>query len=174
MAETDRILLLRGVNVGGRNKLPMAALRAEVEAFGANDVRTIIQSGNVCFRSTQAVADKLARELAERLLEAHGVTTPVVLLTAAEVRAALDGWPFEHAEEKRRHLGFLQRAPASDAIAGLDPERSPGDEFLVRARVVYLHLPNGVARTKLTNQWFDRQLGTVVTVRNWKTSTRLC
>jgi uncharacterized protein (DUF1697 family) len=68
---------------------------------------------------------------------------------------------------------FLQTMPTAGAVAALDAGRSPGDAFVVRGREIYLHLPNGVARTKLTNDYFDRQLKTVSTQRNWNTLLKL-
>ena len=59
------------------------------------------------------------------------------------------------------------------AIRTLDPDRSPPDEYVVKGQEIYFHLRNGVARSKLTNQWFDRQLGNTITSRNWKTTRKL-
>jgi uncharacterized protein (DUF1697 family) len=68
---------------------------------------------------------------------------------------------------------FLADVPEAEAIAGLDPERSPGDAFIVRGQEIFLKLPNGVADSKLTNNYFDRKLSTICTGRNWRTITKL-
>jgi uncharacterized protein (DUF1697 family) len=151
------IALLRGINVGGKNKVAMKDLAAACEAAGATAVRTYIQSGNVVFDGAAAVAWRAQAEIAKRF----GV--PAVLRTSAELAKVIDAAPFpvEHL-----HVGFLDSAPRAVA---LDPARSPGDAFAIHGREIYLHLPNGMARTKLTNAWFDRQLAAVSTFRNWRT-----
>lgn len=155
------VALLRGINVGGKNLLPMKALAAVFESAGARDVETYIQSGNVVFTGGDAGA-KVSKAIAKRF----GVDVPVVIRTAAEMAAIVKAAPFDPGT---MHVGFLADKPAAAAVKALDPERSPGDTFVVRGREVYLNLPNGVAKTKLTNAWFDAKLATVCTIRNWRT-----
>lgn len=161
------LLLLRGVNVGGKNRLPMATLTALVAELGATEVQTYIQSGNVVCRAAPGLASELGPAL-ERLLEARlGVRSPVAVRTVEELAAALVDPPFADQPEDERHLGFLVGAPKPGVE--LDPARSPGDRAVLRGRELFLHLPRGVAATKLTSDWLDRRLGSVVTVRNWRT-----
>ncbi len=169
------VALLRGINVGGKNRLKMAVLVAAFEDAGCTDVRTYIQSGNVVFSAPARLLASLARELPRRIAERSGLDLPVVLRTADEIEEALERNPFlaEGAAEDTLHLGFLREKPDAARVRSLDPERSPGDRFLVRGRELYLHLPGGVARTKLTSAWLDARLGTVVTVRNWRTVQKL-
>ena len=70
-------------------------------------------------------------------------------------------------------MAFLEATPDPANVDALDPDRSPGDEFAVLGREVYLHCPNGMARTKLTNAYFDSRLATTSTMRNWKTVLKL-
>lgn len=162
--------LLRGVNVGGKNRLPMEALRAEVAALGGEGARTFLQSGNVVFAASpegaRAVVDGLERALAARL----GGPVPVVCFGAEELAAALADPPFADRDPGERHAFFLREAPGP---VELDPDRSPGDAFLLRGRVLFAWLPGGMARTKLTNAWLDRRLGTTTTARNWRVATAL-
>lgn len=179
MAKSSRagqhVALLRGINVGGKNKLPMKVLVPLVEAAGGQQVRTYIQSGNVVYRATAAVARTMATMLAEAIERECGLTVPVVARTAKELSAALADNPFlaEGADEKTLHVGFLAKRPTKAAAAALDPDRSPGDRFFLRGRELLLHFPNGVARTKLTSAYLDRTLGTTVTVRNWRTVNKV-
>lgn len=168
---TPHVALLRGVNVGGRNRLPMADLAALALAAGAANPRTFIQSGNlVCdLPSDGAVAFAAALEAA--IVERFGFRSPVVVRSGAEWRGVLAEPPF--ADTDHLHVAFLAAEPSAERVATLDPARSPGDTFLVRGRDVYLHLPNGVARTRITNDWLDRQLGTASTVRNWRSVVSL-
>lgn len=169
------VALLRGVNVGGNNKLPMTHLSAMFSAAGCESVRTYIQSGNAVFQATPAVAGKIAARIADRIEKDFGYRTPVILRTAPELAAVIANNPFlaAGASEESLHVMFLADAPGTGAVQSLDPLRSPPDEFRVRGRDVYMHLPNGAARSKLTNQYFDSKLKTVGTARNWRTVNKL-
>jgi len=170
-APVEWAAFLRGINVGGKHKLPMSELRAFFAELGARDVRTYIQSGNVVFRAEEAVARELATGFERRAEARFGFPVPAVVRSALEIRAVLAGNPFlaGGADEKALHVLFLASEPDPAAVAGLNPERSAPDAFAVRGREVYLHLPNGAARTRLTNAYFDRALGTTSTGRNWRT-----
>jgi uncharacterized protein (DUF1697 family) len=169
------VALMRGINVGGKNKLPMKDLAEMFAGAGCGDVRTYIQSGNVLFTAPRNLATRLPGLIVARITERFGYRTPVVLRTADELRDAHANNPFlaQGAAEETLHVMFLADAAGPGAVAGLDPDRSPGDAFVVRGRDVYLRLPNGVADTKLTNAYFDSKLATVSTGRNWRTVTKL-
>ena len=169
------LALLRAINVGGTKKLLMAELRAIFAAAECADVRTYIQSGNVVFRAEEALAARIPALIQAEIEASKGFTVPVVTRTAAELDAVVRGNPFlaAGADPARLHVGFLAEAPSAARIAELDPDRSPPDAFEVRGREVYLHFPNGVARSKLTVDYFDRVLATTITIRNWRTVGRL-
>lgn len=169
------VALLRGINVGGKNKLPMKDLAGMFTQAGCSDVRTYIQSGNVIFRAPDSVARKIPGGISQRIEESAGYRIPVVLRTAEELRNAVAANPFIAADapEKTLHVYFLANAPDSKKIESLDPGRSLPDTFHVSGREIYLQLPNGMARTKLTNVYFDSKLATVSTARNWNTVLQL-
>jgi len=165
------VALLRAVNVGKGRAVPMAELRALFEALGLRDVRTYIQSGNVVFTGGPPDAERLSRALSERF----GFAIPVVVRSGEVLDAILEACPWapEGPDDKRIHVGFLG-APADPArVARMDPERSPGDAFVVGPWAVYLRFGAGVAGSKLTNDWLERQLGTTVTLRNLATCREL-
>ncbi len=165
------VALLRGINVGGKNKLPMKGLADLFAAAGATDVRTYIQSGNVVYRAGARAASRLAAAVHDAIRETYGLDIPVVTRRADELSAAVRANPFvaAGADEDLLHVMFLAGAPPAERVAALEPDRSPPDRFAVRGREVYLLLPNGAARSKLTNAWFDTKLGAVSTGRNWRT-----
>lgn len=169
------IALLRGINVGGKNNLPMKDLAQFFTEAGCTNVRTYIQSGNVVFEAEAPVLKKLADEITRRIQAKFGLQIPVVLRTAAELHEAIRNNPFLALppNDKAHYLMFLAAVPRAEKTLQLEPDRSPGDEFLLRGRDVYLYLRNGAAQTKLTNAWFDRKLGTVSTARNWRTVLKL-
>ena len=160
-----QVALLRGINVGGKHKVPMKDLAALFEAAGFTDVKTYIQSGNVVFFGPSGQADALAARIEERF----GFPVPIVLRTAADLARIVRDSPFEDREDAALHVMFLAGDPDPKGVAGLDPNRSAPDVFAVIGREIYLSLPNGVGRSKLTNAWFDSRLKTVSTTRNWRT-----
>ena len=169
------LALLRGINVGGKHALPMRDLRELFVEAGCRDVRTYIQSGNVLFTADPDAVAPLPGLIAARIAERFGYRVPVVLRTAAELDEVVRGNPFlgEGAAEGTLHVLFLADLPEARRVAALDPDRSPPDAFVVRGREVYLRLPNGAARTKLTTDYFDATLATTSTGRNWRTVTTL-
>ena len=176
MSAGVHVALLRGVNVGGANKLAMSDLKAIFESAGCSRVQTIIQSGNVVFAAPAALLGDLARIVAAEIKRRFGIETPVILRSGAEMRAILVGNPFLAAgvDPALLHVMCLATRPSKAEIAALDQNRSPPDEFVVHDKDIYLHLPNGVARSKLTNAYFDKALRTIGTARNWRTMTKLC
>jgi uncharacterized protein (DUF1697 family) len=169
------VALMRGINVGGKNMLPMKDLVAMFVAEGCTAVSTYIQSGNVVFSATPKILKGLGGKITGRIAKKFGYQIPVVVRSADELARAIRGNPFlkNGADEKMVHLAFLADVPSVEATVGLDPNRSPGDSFHVQDRDIYLHLPNGVARTKLTNAYFDSKLKTISTMRNWATVLKI-
>jgi uncharacterized protein (DUF1697 family) len=169
------VALLRGVNVGCARPLPMERLRALFAEAGAKNVESLIQSGNVVFTATEASAPRILAEVGARISREFGFAAPVVPRDAPAWRTLIDGNPFlaDGADPDTLHALCLCETPSQAALARLDPSRSPGDEFQVRGRDVYLRLPSGVARTKLTNAWFDSKLRVTSTLRNWRTVMKL-
>jgi uncharacterized protein (DUF1697 family) len=149
----------------------MAELRSVFEAAGARDVQTYIHSGNVVFGATAAVARTLPKRLPAALAAHFGFDIPVIVRTgeAWSRIAAMHPLATDAGDPKHLYVAFLAAEPTAKAVAALDPTRSPGDSFELRGSELYLCLPNGVARTKLTNAYLDRTLGTTATVRNWRT-----
>lgn len=169
---SSRLALLRGINVGGKNKLAMRDLTQIFETCGCVNVRTFIQSGNVIFTASSKICDTLAANVASAISDRFGYRTPVILRTADQLRQIVANNPYPTACETL-HVMFLADLPKPDRITLLDPDRSPPDTFTVRGQEIYLKLPNGAGNSKLSNAWFDSGLQTVSTSRNWNTVTRL-
>lgn len=162
--------LLRGINVGGNHKLPMRDLQQVCLDLGFRDPKTYIQSGNVVFSSDQPEA-KVASTLEAALVAKFGFPVPIVVRSLPELEAAIQNCPYTPDNPKALYLTFLANVPKS--TASLDPNRSPGDQYTVIGRDVYCNLGNGAADTKLTVDYFLRQLGTQATSRNWNTVNKL-
>ncbi|MGH9035542.1 MAG: DUF1697 domain-containing protein [Acidimicrobiia bacterium] len=174
-ALTNHVALLRGINLGARNKVPMPALRVVVESLGHEDVQTYIQSGNVVFKSGSGDGAGMAAALESAVTKEFGFRVAVVVRTGRELRRVTTNNPFlaAGADISALHVVFLGSSPTKASVKALDPDRSPPDEFAVRNAEVYLHCPNGFGRSKLTLDYFERKLGGPATVRNWKTVTKL-
>lgn len=172
----EAVALLRGINVGGRTRVPMAALRDVATDLGLADPRTHLQSGNLVFTTSPDDLTGVGARLEAAITDVFGLDVRVLVRTHDELADAVARNPFADAaaaDPKSVHLLFLDRAPTPDQIGGLDPHRSPPDEFRVSGREIFLHYPNGSGRSKLTLDWFERGLGAVGTARNWRTVTAL-
>jgi uncharacterized protein (DUF1697 family) len=174
-AAARHVALLRGINVGGKNMLPMKELVGMFVAVGCGDVTTYIQSGNIVFSADANVVAGLGSLIGLRVEERFGLRVPVVLRTGAEIKAVIRGNPFLVAGggEEMLHVCFLADLPDADKVAGLDAGRSTPDAFTVVGREIYMRLVKGVSGTKLTNAYFDSRLKTVSTMRNWRTVLKL-
>lgn len=164
------IALLRGINLGARNKVAMADLRALFEELGADDVSTYVQSGNVVFRSARSRAE-LGQAVVEGISERLGLELTVVLLTKAELARLEQGNPFASSEPDpvKLHVTFLAERPQAGRVRELGKLEFEPDEFEVAGTAVYLHCPQGYGRSKLSNAFFEKQLGVAATTRNWRT-----
>jgi uncharacterized protein (DUF1697 family) len=164
------VALLRGINVGGSHKLPMADLRAVFADAGHRDVTTYIQSGNVVFTHAGRSAVALQKDLEQRIAAATGFAVPVVLRTARELAAVVAANPFPRATPTTLHVVFLGAAPEPGAMNGIDADAFAPERFARRGRDLYLHLPDGMGRAAL-----PRALDRVApgTARNWRTVTTL-
>jgi uncharacterized protein (DUF1697 family) len=168
------VALLRGINVGGKNMLPMKDLAAIFVAAGCDNVATYIQSGNVVCSVPQERIAKLAGLVQAAILDRFRIDVPIVIRSATEMAALSASNPFVRgADPEELYVAFLKETPSSKATLALDPKRSPPDELAVIGKEVYLRLPNGAGRTKLTNAYLDKVLATVSTVRNWRTTLKL-
>lgn len=166
---TTYVALLRGINLGARNKVAMVDLKALFAALGAEDVVTYVQSGNVVF----AAAGDLAEAAERRIRSDLGLDVKVLTRTAKELARVEARNPFAGRDAKSLHVTFLADKPDRARARGLDPKRFEPDEFRVVGREVYLHCPNGYGRSKLTNAYFEKELGVAATTRNWRTVTSL-
>jgi uncharacterized protein (DUF1697 family) len=160
--------LLRAVNLGARNKVPMAALRELFEREGCAGVRTYVQSGNVVFEHPSPDADSLAAAIANQF----GVDTVVVLRKARQLRALAAKHPFGK-DTSSTHVAF----PASplkqrDRTALLKLAEGKGELALVGGEIV-LRYPHGFQRAALAPSRIEREIAIPVTARNWRTVTQL-
>jgi uncharacterized protein (DUF1697 family) len=166
------VALLRGINVGGKHKLPMAELREHFEDAGASAVQTYIQSGNVVFETGARGGPKLGQAVAAALEESKGFAVPIVVRTASAWTALIEGNPFKDeagADPKRVHVMLLDRPATKAARAAFEPDCRLGERWELGKDHLYADYPGGTARSKLGVPYVDRVLGVTATGRNWRT-----
>lgn len=168
------IALFRGINVGGRNQMSMAALRATLESAGCNAVRTYIQSGNVIFASASKSKHNLNKRLGDAIEEQFGFRPNIRLLSEGDFRTAVTNNPFLDAvsEPTTLHFFFLDSPPNAPDIDGLHRLALPTERFELIDAVFYLHTPDGFGRSKLA-AGAERKLGEPATARNFTTIQNL-
>lgn len=171
---TTYIALLRGINVGGKNKLPMKDLRALLEGLGASGVRTYIQSGNAVFEHGGLETAELGRKISSAIEAAHGFETRTLVLTTAALEAAALANPFPEAagEGKALHLSFLAERPEAPDLQKLGQLATATERFHLGDSCFYLHAPDGIGRSKLAAA-VEKALGVEATARNWRTVSKL-
>ncbi len=166
------VALLRGVNVGGRGRLPMADLRAIATGLGHGDVATYIQSGNLVLSTSDRPA-RVAVDLAAAIASSSSVQPAVMVRTRRQLAKVVRDNPFLARGEDEAHLHILfTDGPAAAAIAGLDLAAYAPEEAIAAGQDLYLLLPNGVGRSPLATD-LARRKGAVGTMRNWRTVTTL-
>ncbi|MFJ6937775.1 DUF1697 domain-containing protein [Streptomyces sp. NPDC101132] len=174
---TTYVALLRGINVGGARKVPMARLRGLIEELGHTGVRTYVQSGNAVFDSTLADPGAVARGLEEAIEAEFGFAVPCLVLDGARLRAVADACPFPAAELEGRqlHATLLSGDPDPARFADIDADALLPEEYALGDRVIYLHTPDGLGRSKLAETVLrpSRLKGLDVTTRNWNTVLKL-
>jgi uncharacterized protein (DUF1697 family) len=180
----SHVALLRGINVGGRNKVPMAELREVVTSLGHTGVTTYIQSGNVMFTTEDTDTAKLASALEAAIADKFGISSAVVVLSRDELARILDDNPYrDEPNPKFVHVVFLAAEPTQELLDRIRAAESAAaakgsrDTFTAIGKALFLHTPDGYGNSELSEALF-RIVGTgqhnlAATARNWSTATTL-
>lgn len=174
------IAFLRGVNVGGHNRLPMAELRILLSGLGYKNVRTHLQSGNALFDTAAAEQknnEQIGQDIQDQIEAALGLSVSVLVRTQAEIADVVAGNPFNaeaRSDGSKLLVLFLpSMVDQTNAWKGLDEEQYLPERFKVGRREIYLWCPNGVAAAKLGSGFWEKRLGLSGTARNWNTVSKL-
>lgn len=172
---TRYIAFLRGINVGGRQKIAMAELRAALGEIGHTEVATLLQSGNAVFTAKAGSESALVKALDAQLLAKFGMPVRCVVRTVDELAAVVANDPFAGvADDGARYtVTFLSAAPAATFAAEVDPAALAPEELRVVGREVYAWCPNGLHDAKVNKVLTEKKLGAVPTTRNWNTVTKV-
>ena len=166
------VAMLRGINLGNHNRMKMEDLRSLVTGCGYEEPRTYLQSGNVVFRGAGR-AESAAKALEEAITHELGLSVPVVARSASQLRKVLESNPMIAAggDPTKLHVTFLARRPSAEALRKLAANKiaSRRDRFELIGTEVFLECPSGYGTTSYDNGFFERNLATVATTRNWRT-----
>ena len=164
------IALFRGINVGGKNALPMKELVAILDNLGAQHIKTYIQSGNAVFASREKDIPRLSNQIRAEVKQRRGFEPHVLVLQLEDLERAIQNNPFPEAESEPTtlHAGFLISVPKNPNLEALASYQRDSERFRLINRVFYLLAPEGVGRSKLAAN-AERLLGEPMTDRNWRT-----
>ena len=172
----ERYLIMpRGINVGTRNRVPMAMLRSKLTGLGYTDVATILHSGNVIVSADSDRPDDVAADMQRLLRDEFNVSVPCVVRTANQVREVLARNPLQDlvADPSRYLVNFLSDEPDSAVVQGLLSEDHSPEAITVEGAEAYVWTPDGVKAMTLSFAYLERRLGVVATARNWNTVQRI-
>ncbi len=168
------VVLLRGINLGSRNRISMPKLRELLENAGFDDVKTYLQSGSVVLSSSKKADD--VRRRCERLLSTElGLDIDVVVRSRAQLAAVVKRNPLGKVAKnpKRYQVSFLASKPSAAVVKRVKDAAVEPEQVAVSGREIYAWHPEGVARSKLWALLAGKQLGVTATARNWTTVTKL-
>jgi len=169
---TTWIALLRAVNLGARNKVPMPALRDALTQNGLGDVRTYVQSGNIAFVSRHRSPAAVSRNVRDVVRREFGVDQPVVVRTREQIESVIGSNPYPRAALDRPrvlHVVFLTGVPDPGGIAEVHTDPLSRDACRIVGADLYVDFGESVHASKLSATWFARRLGVEGTARNWRT-----
>ena len=168
------VALLRGVNLGSRNRVPMAELRALLEELGYEDVATLLQSGNAAVTTSRKAAE-VSHELQKAIADRFDVDTVVVLRTAKQLEAVLERNPLgDVADDPKRHqVHFLAGKPRAAAVRALEAADVAPERIAVAGNEVYVWHAGGIQRSPASKAIERADLGVAATARNWSTVEKL-
>ena len=168
------IVLLRGINVGGKNIVPMKKLAEMLLSMGCQNVQTYIQSGNVLLQHSESNHQILSNEIAREMLNTFCFQPQILLLTLAQFEQAAKSNPFKDAESepKTLHVFFLAEATTATTLGPLTVIKKESESFSLLDQVFYLHAPEGIGRSKLAVK-VEKVLGVPTTARNWNSVSKI-
>ncbi|MFE3034024.1 DUF1697 domain-containing protein [Streptomyces canus] len=174
---TTYAALLRGINVGGSRKVPMADLRTLMEGLGHDGVRSYLQSGQAVFTADHGDEEPLAAELTAAIEQRFGFPVDVIVRDHDYLKAIVDNCPFPAAEleAKQLHVTYFSAPVDEDRFAEIDRTAHLPEDFRLGDRALYLYAPNGLGRSKLAEYLSRPRLnkGVIATSRNWNTVVKL-
>ncbi|WP_424002926.1 DUF1697 domain-containing protein [Maribacter sp. IgM3_T14_3] len=170
------IAFLRGINVSGKHKIPMAELRELCDSISLKEVKTYIQSGNIVFKSELQNTSELESLISKAILKSFGFEVPVIVKTTSQLRDILNDNPFESEDEiirKQVYFVLLNDLPKISELTKFKVESYENEEFSISDSCIYLKCKVGYGKAKLNNNLIERKLKVLATTRNYRTMHKL-
>ncbi|HSK73580.1 MAG TPA: DUF1697 domain-containing protein [Pyrinomonadaceae bacterium] len=169
------VAFLRGINVGGKNKIKMETLREVCRSLGFENVKTYINSGNVIFETAEADARKLAGHIENAIEKEFSLNIKVMVRTIEEIKNLIKNNPFggQFENDKDLHVLFLDEEMPEEKRELLIEHNNENEKFAVRGREIFCHLKRGVADSLLGKDYIGKKLKVSATARNWRTVNKI-
>ena len=167
------IALLRGINVGGHKKVPMAELRELLTNSKLKNVQTYIQSGNVVFQSSNKDSKNLEKGIQKSILDHFEFEVPVLVKKREELSAIYNNCPFSEEKKEESYFVLLSEFPDKDLVLEASLKIYPDDEYIIKNNCIYLFCAKGYGRSKFNLNYFEKKLNVNATARNYKTMVKL-
>jgi uncharacterized protein (DUF1697 family) len=167
------ISLLKGINVGGHKKVPMAKLRELLTKSGFENVQTYIQSGNIIFQSSEENTQNIEKTIKHAILDYFGFEVSVLVLTRHHLKRIFDGSPFSEEKKKASYFMMLHDAPEKDLVKDASEKIYEGEEYEIIKDCIYYYCEKGFGQAKFNANFFERKLKTFATARNYNTMVKL-
>ena len=167
------IALLRGVNVGGKNKILMAELRELFEVIGLLNVKTYIQSGNIVFTSKEKSCSQLEIQIKDAIQSRFNLDVPVLVKTKSDLQQVFNDCPFSEDKKQKSYFSMLYQVPNENLINEASKIKYENEEIVLASNCVYFYSSIGYGKTKYNNNFFERKLKVTATARNYKTMVKL-
>jgi len=173
---TTYISILRGINVNGKNIIKMDTLQELYQNLHFEKVKTYIQSGNVIFTASETDSSKLEEIISNAIESVFGFTVPIIVLTKDELSEIIQQNPFlknTAINPSLLHITFLKEVSTHLVTDSIIAKKQAEEEIIFAPQAIYLYCPQGYGKTKLNNNFLERQLKVTTTTRNWKTTLEL-
>jgi uncharacterized protein (DUF1697 family) len=167
------IALLKGINVGGHKKVPMADLREVLTTSGFENVKTYIQSGNVILESSEDNSLKIEARIQETIQSHFGFEVSVLVKTRADLKRIFDASPFSEQKKIKSYFTMLSNTPSDDLVALASEKVYEGEEYYIINDCIYFYCEAGYGKAKFSMNYFERKLETTGTARNYNTMVKL-
>lgn len=167
------IALLRGINVSGQKKIPMADLRELLTKSGLQNVQTYIQSGNVIFESSENHIQKLEEKIHVLIKTHFGFEVPILIKTSKQLLEIFDACPFSEEKKINSYFTLLYSTPNEKLVNEISKTSYPNEEFIIIKNCIYFNSALGYGKAKCNNNFFERKLKITATARNYKTMAKL-
>ncbi|MEP1486938.1 MAG: DUF1697 domain-containing protein [Algibacter sp.] len=167
------IALLRGINVSGQKKVPMAELRDLLSGIGLKHVQTYIQSGNVIYQSSEKNSQQLESNIHKAIKIHFGFEVPILVIKPKDLQQIFDDCPFSEEQKINSYFTLLYSIPDKQLITEASKISHPNERFVITDSCIYFYCSTGYGKAKYNNNFFERKLKITATARNYKTMVKL-